>query len=108
MYAVHEWSCWRIAVSCGLQASSCNKHLPLQDIEELIEAFKTADDTNFTLLQFVHALHAEIAQLDAQVRLHKLFVHTSDSDGCLRLGRAANNPQLANVARAHTSCRTDD
>lgn len=40
----------------------------MQEIDELIEEFKTADDTNYTLFTYVNELHSEVAQLQDQVR----------------------------------------
>jgi uncharacterized protein YdcH (DUF465 family) len=40
----------------------------VQDIDELIEKFKTADDQNYTLFTYVNELNQEITKLEEQVK----------------------------------------
>lgn len=42
--------------------------LGVQDIDELIEMFKAADDRNYTLFTYVNELNQEVAKLEEQVR----------------------------------------
>jgi coiled-coil domain-containing protein 63/114 len=39
----------------------------MQDIDELIEMFKAADDRNYTLFTYVNELNQEVAKLEEQV-----------------------------------------
>ena len=39
----------------------------VQDIDELIEMFKAADDRNYTLFTYVNELNQEVAKLEEQV-----------------------------------------
>lgn len=41
----------------------------MQEIDELIEKFKTADDENYTLFTYVNELNQEIAKLEEQVKV---------------------------------------
>lgn len=41
----------------------------VQDIDELIEMFKAADDRNYTLFTYVNELNQEVAKLEDQVKL---------------------------------------
>lgn len=40
----------------------------MQEIDELIEKFKVADDQNYTLFTYVNELNQEIAKLEEQVK----------------------------------------
>jgi outer membrane murein-binding lipoprotein Lpp len=40
----------------------------VQDIDELIEKFKAADDQNYTLFTYVNELNQEITKLEEQVK----------------------------------------
>lgn len=40
----------------------------MQDIDELIEMFKAADDRNYTLFTYVNELNQEVAKLEEQVK----------------------------------------
>jgi coiled-coil domain-containing protein 63/114 len=44
----------------------------VQDIDELIEMFKAADDHNYTLFTYVNELNQEVAKLEEQVQISDL------------------------------------
>jgi L-rhamnose mutarotase len=44
----------------------------VQDIDELIEMFKAADDHNYTLFTYVNELNQEVAKLEEQVQINDL------------------------------------
>lgn len=61
----------------------------MQEIDELIERFKAADDRNYTLLAYVNELNQEVAKLEEQVRAIEREMESAQAAALSRAGARA-------------------
>lgn len=78
----------------------------MQEIDELIERFKAADDRNYTLLAYVNELNQEVAKLEEQVRAIEREMESAQAAALSRAGARARaqhevrtSPPLRHVLR---------
>ena len=69
--------------------------LMLQEIDELIEEFKSADDANFTLFTYAAELHTEVATLEERAKaLERELVAAAAEDAAAAGDRAAAQTEV--------------
>lgn len=74
----------------------------MQDIDELIEMFKAADDRNYTLFTYVNELNQEVAKLEDQVKaIHSEIDSVQQQDAARENERQLSQQEVSPISTTY-------